>query len=221
MNLKDIFDNAENGTLTYDQFMAAVQKGNGKFVDLSEGAYVAKQKYTDDLAARDTRIKTLDDTVKSREADLESLRQQLEAAGGDADKLAELNTKFSDLQKQYEKDTKAYQKQLKDQAYKFAVTQFADQQKFTSHAAKRDFINTMMAKNLQMDGDTIIGASDFRTAYEKDNADAFVPTTDPNTAPTQNQPHFVDSTTPNTAGNNEGAIPFHFHFAGVRPHDDK
>lgn len=221
MNLKDIFDNAENGTLTYDQFMAAVQKGNGKFVDLSEGVYVAKQKYTDDLAARDTRIKTLDDTVKSRETDLESLKQQLEAAGGDADKLAEVNTKFSDLQKQYEKDTKSYQKQLKDQAYKFAVTQFVDQQKFTSHAAKRDFINTMLAKNLQMDGDTIIGASDFRTAYEKDNADAFVPTTDPNTAPTQNQPHFVDSTTPNTAGNNEGVIPFHFHFAGVRPHDDK
>ena len=218
MNLKDIFDKAENGTLTYDQFMAAVSEGKGKFVDLSEGEYVSKQKYTDELAARDTRITTLDETLKTRDSDLANLRTQLESAGTDTEKLNELNVKFSDLQKQYEKDTKNYQKQLKDQAYKFAVTEFANQQKFTSKAARRDFEQSMLAKNLQMENDVIIGATDFMTAYSQENSDAFVVEDTTQQPPSQPAPHFVDSTNPgaSTAGD---ANPFNFNFIGVRSHE--
>ena len=103
MNLKEIFDKAEDGTLTYDQFMAAVTEGKAKFVDLSEGDYVAKQKYTDDLAARDTRIATLDTTLKDRDADLANLKTQLQNAGNDSEKLSTLNTQFSELQSKYDK----------------------------------------------------------------------------------------------------------------------
>ena len=220
MNLKDLFDKAENGTLTYEQFVAAAQAGKAKFVDLAEGGYVDKQKYTDDLSARDTRISTLDDTIKTRDTDLANLRQQLATAGSDTEKLTKLGTDFAELQTKYDKETKAYQKQLKDQAYKHAVNDFANQQKFTSQAAKRDFVNSMLAKNLTMEGDTIIGATDFVTAYTKDNADAFV-VENPNGG-TEPKPHFVDTTTPggsSGAGGNE--TPFKFNFIGVRPHDDK
>lgn len=214
MNLKEIFDKAEGGVLSYEQFVALATEGKAKFVDLSEGAYVGKQKYTDDLAARDTRITNLDEAIKTRDTDLANLRQQLQDAGNDATKLGELNTKFSDLQKQYDKDTKAYQKQLKDQAYKFAVTDFANQQTFTSQAAKRDFISSMLAKNLQMENDTLIGATDFMTAYATENADAFKPA---QTEPPAGKPHFVDTTKPG-AGSGDNANPFNFNFVGVRPH---
>jgi hypothetical protein len=220
MNLKDLFDKAEGGVLTYDQFMAAAQESKAKFVDLSEGQYVAKQKYDDDLSARDTRITTLDDTIKTRDTDLANLRQQLEAAGTDATKLATLTADFSNLQSKYDKDTKAYEKQLKDQAYKFAVRDFANQHKFTSAAAKRDFVNTMLAKNLAIENDVIVGATDFVTAYTKDNADAFVVEQPPVTPPVVDKPHFVDPTTPQ--GNPAGkANPFNFNFTGVRPHETK
>ena len=218
MNLKDLFDKAENGTLTYDQLIAAAQESKAKFVDLSEGNYVDKQKYTDDLAARDTRIKTLDDTIKTRDTDLATLQDQLKNAGTDADKLGQLTTDFANLQKQYEKDTKAYEKQLKDQAYKFAVTDFANKQKFTSQAAKRDFVNSMLAKNLQMENDVIVGATDFVTAYTKDNEDAFVveqpaPPVNPESKP---KPQFAGPT--NNEGNPAGdSNPFSFNFTGVRP----
>lgn len=215
MNLKEIFDKAEGGALTYDQFVALATEGKAKFVDLTEGGYVAKQKYTDDLAARDTRITTLDDTLKSRDTDLASLRQQLADAGNDTTKLGELNTKFSDLQKQYDRDTKAYQKQLKDQAYKYAVTDFANQQAFTSQAAKRDFISSMLAKNLQMENDVLIGASEFVTAYAKENEDAFRPAEV--VEPPVSKPHFVDSVN-HQSSEGENANAFHFNFAGVRPH---
>lgn len=216
MNLKDLFDKAEGGVLTYEQFIAAAQANKSKFVDLSEGKYVDKQKYDDELSSRDTRIKTLDDTLKTRDTDLTNLRQQLEAAGTDADKLSKLTTDFTSLQSKYDKDTKAYEKQLKDQAYKYAVRDFANQQKFTSQAAKRDFINSMLQKNFTIENDVIVGASDFVTAYTKDNADAFVVETTP--ASTVDKPHFVDTTA--STGDSTGTTnPFNFNFTGVRPHN--
>ena len=215
MNLKDLFDKAEGGVLTYDQLVAAAQEHKAKFVDLSEGKYVDKQKYDDDLSARDTRIKTLDDTLKTRDTDLGNLSTQLENAGTDADKLSKLTTDFSDLQSKYDRDTKAYEKQLKDQAYKYAVKEFTDKLNFTSQAAKRDFVKSMMEKNFTIENDVIVGASDFVTAYTKDNEDAFVKdTTTP--PPGTDKPHFVDTTNPagTPAGNTN---PFNFNFTGVRP----
>ena len=219
MNLKDLFDKAENGTLTYEQFMAAAQNGKAKFVDLSEGGYVDKQKYTDDLAARDTRITTLDDTIKARDTDLAALQEQLKTAGTDAEKLTNLGNQFSELQKKYDKDTKAYEKQLKDQAYKFAVTDFANKQKFSSQAARRYFVSSMLAKGLTMEGDSIIGATDFMAAYSKENADAFVVEQDP-TGSQPPKPHFTEPTTP-PGGGGQDDTPFQFNFIGVRPHDEK
>lgn len=217
MNLKDIFDKAKNGALTWDEFQAAATEANAKFVDLSEGKYVDKQKYDDDLAARDTRITTLDGTIKDREADLANLQTQLKAAGDDSAKLAQFQTDLSTLQTKYDNDTKAYEKQLKDQAYKFAVTKFADDQKFTSNAAKREFTSTMLAKELPMEGDAIVGASDFLAAYTKDNSDAFVVEApeDPKEPPAP-KPHFAQPTNPAGGQPGEPASPFSFNFAGVR-----
>ena len=194
MTIEELFKKSENGTLTYEQFTQLA--GTAKFADLSEGNYVSKQKYTDELASRDTRITTLTDTISTRDTDLANLQEQLKNAGTDTAKLNEVNTKFSDLQKQYDKDTKAYQKQLKDQAYKFAVKEFANSKQFTSNAAKRDFVNSMMAKNLQMENDRIIGAEDFVSMYLQENADAFVAEQheSPEEQPTHQKPMFVAST---------------------------
>lgn len=219
MNLKDLFDKAEGGVLTYDQLMAAA--GKAKFVDLSEGNYVDKQKYTDELAARDTRIATLGDTIKTRDTDLAALQEQLKTAGTDAAKLTQLGTDFSELQKKYERDTKAYEKQLRDQAYKFAVTEFANKQKFTSQAAKRDFVSTMLGKNFALEGDTIVGATDFVAAYAKDNGDAFVVEQANDPAPQQPKPHFAGPTNPAGGDPAGDKNPFAFNFVGVRPHEIK
>ena len=220
MNLKELFDKAAGGVLTYEQFMAAAQSTNAKFVDLSEGGYVAKKKYDDDLLARDTRIQTLDDTIKTRDTDLNNLRTQLEAAGTDSTKLSTLTTDFANLQSKYDKDTKAYEKQLKDQAYKYAVRDFTDKLKFTSQAAKRDFVKSMMEKNFTIENDVIVVATDFVAAYTKDNADEFVVETTPETTQSADKPHFVDTTSP--AGTPAGAPnPFNFNFTGVRPHNSK
>lgn len=199
MNIKEIFDKAENGTLTYDQFDALVKENKVKFADLSEGNYVSKSKYDDDLNAKDTSITKLNDTIAQRDKDLADLQTQLKDAGTDTSKLAELQTNFDTLQNKYTEDMKAYQQQLADQKYEFAVKEFANSKEFTSHAAKRDFVSQLLNEKLKMKGDDIIGADDFANSYAKDNADAFVTKTEPTepVAPAKDEtskPQFVSST---------------------------
>jgi hypothetical protein len=176
MTVKELFDKAENNTLTWEQFQQAM--GESKFVDLTEGHYVSKQKYDDELGQRDTRITDLTNTISARDTDLQTLQQKLKDAG-DVEALKQASKDLADLQKRYDKETKDYQSQLQKQAYEFAVKEFANSKNFTSKAAKRDFTNAMIAKNLQFEDGKIIGAEDFVQLYSKDNDDAFAKPADP------------------------------------------
>ena len=148
MTVKELFDKAENGALTWEQFQQAM--GEAKFVDLTEGNYVSKQKYDDELSQRDTRINDLTNTISTRDTDLATLQQTLKDAG-DLEALKQASKDLADLQKRYDKETKEYQNQLTKQAYEFAVKDFANGKQFTSKAAKRDFTQAMLAKNLQFE----------------------------------------------------------------------
>lgn len=187
MTIQEVFAKAENGTLTFEQFQAAM--GTAKFVDLTEGHYVSKQKYDSEIQQRDGQITTLNQTLEARNTDLANLQTTLKNAG-DIDAMKKAATDLEELRKTYDKDTKQYQRQLKDQAYDFAVKDFANGLEFTSPAAKRDFIAQMKAKNLTMENDTIIGASDFLAVYKQENAQSFV-TESPTPAPV---PTFVQPT---------------------------
>ena len=234
MNIKDLFDKAENGILDYEQFEALAKENGLKFADLSDGKYVSKSKYESDLKGLNQQIETLNGqietlngTITTRDDDLANLQKQLELAGEDKTKLEALNTSMSDLQAKYEADTKSYEDKLRQQSYEFAVREYANTQKFTSKAAKRDFTNALIAKGLQMEGDKLIGADDFREAYATDNDDAFyvepeyipepdfeeIPEPEEPTAPI---PTFVASTSGAPAMDDDS---FDFGFTGVRAHE--
>lgn len=197
MNIKEIFDKAENGTLTFEQFEEISKQSNVKFADLSEGKYVSKSKYDDDLGSKDSSITQLNDTITQRDKDLADLQAKLKEAGTDTSKLAELQTSFDTLQNKYTTDMQAYQQQLAEQRYDFAIKEYANSLEFSSQAAKRDFIREMKAENLKMKEDAIIGADDFKKVYEEKNTDAFVTKTEPTPPATDNnasKPQFVSST---------------------------
>jgi hypothetical protein len=196
MNIKEIFDKAtsENKSLTYDEFEKLAKEAKAKFTDLSEGKYVDRQKYEDDLATKDTQITSLNETISTRDTDLASLKEQLENAGSDAGKLEELTANLASLQSKYDADTQALSSKLSAQAYEFAVRDFANGQKFSSNAAKRDFISSMLNKNLPMENGSIIGAQDYMKVYAKENSDAFIVET-PNA---KDKPQFSESTKPDS-----------------------
>jgi DNA repair exonuclease SbcCD ATPase subunit len=180
MNIKDLFENAEDGKLTYEQFEAMAKESGAKFADLSDGKYVSVSKFDsaikakdNEIATRDEQINTLNETISTRDTDLAQLQEKLKSADEDATKLADLTTSLSDLQSKYEADVKNYKDLMAQQKYEFAVKEFANTKQFSSEAAKRDFTREMLAKQLQMEGDRLIGADDFVSIYSEQNADAF------------------------------------------------
>lgn len=218
MTIQELFSKAENGTLTLEQFQQLA--GTAKFVDLTEGAYVSKNKYTEDLQSKDTEIEGLKSTITTRDTDLKDLKNQLKAAGTDADKLSKLSGDLESLQDKYNTDTKALQQKLDQQAYEFAVKEYAGTKKFTSNAARRDFISSMIAEGLKLnkDGSGIIGADDFTTNYTKTNSDAFVVENPEPTTPEPPKPQFVNSTQGGSQPASEAnAFIKAFNFTGVRP----
>lgn len=126
---------------------------------------------TDTLTAQ---INTLNDQIKQRDADLTAMRDKLNAAQADAGKLTEAQTALSDLQAKYAADQKAWDEQKKAQAYEFAVKSKAGEMKFSSNAAKNDFVRSAIEKNMQLDGDRILGFDDFAKAYREADPSAFV-----------------------------------------------
>ena len=161
--------------LTFAQLKEKVTAKGWKLADLSTGNYVAKKKYDDDVTSRDTQITDLKGQITTRDKDLSALKKQLES--GDVDnqtKITELTGQLTKLQGDYETSKKDYEARLSKQAYEFAVKEYAGGKKFTSTAAKRDFENQLIAKQLKLENGKIIGADDFEKLYREANADAFV-----------------------------------------------
>lgn len=228
MTIKELLEEAqdEQGNLTVEAIEACIKENNVKFADLNEGNYVSRRKYDDDLKAKDTEINGLNETLKARDTDLTDLQTKLTEAGTDAEKLSTLSTDLSTLQSKYDEDTKALQAQLAKQGYEFAVREFAATKQFSSNAAKRDFINSMISENLKMskDGKSIMGAEDFVTQYTADNQDAFITEEDygdfEESAPL---PMFIDSTQGTTDPNPDptGGFAEAFHFTPIHAVPDK
>jgi hypothetical protein len=227
-DVKELFDQAEDGALTYEQFMELAKASNVKLVDLNEGQYVSKNKYESELEAKSKEIATLTGTISTRDTDLETLKKQLEEAGADSTKLTELTNQLQELQGKYDADSKAYKKQLSKQAYEFAVKEFAAKQNFSSQAAKRDFIQSMLAKELKMENDSILGADDFVKAYTENNQDAFILDTDLSDYDDDEEEEYVSESKPQFVSSTPGAEDTHtpdptggflnaFHFSPIRP----
>lgn len=215
MTIKELFGQSGNGQLSFEDFQA-LSKANGcKFADLSDGEYVSKNKYETDLANKTTEIETLTQTIATRDTDLANLGKQLEEAGTDKTKLDELTGQLNALQTTYADATKAYEEKLANQAYEFAVKELAGTKNFTSQAAKRDFVQSMIAEKLKFKNNEIVGADDFISSYTEKNADAFV--VEEMSEPEPPLPQFVGSTPGGELPTDSNAFAEAFHFTGVRP----
>jgi archaellum component FlaC len=214
--LKEVFG---EGSLTWEQFSSAVNNKGFKLADLATGNYVSKKKYDDDIKTKTTSIEDLTNQISTRDTDISNLKKMLEDSKGSATQIEELNAQIAKMQGDYENAKKDYEGRLSKQSYEFAVKEYANGLQFSSKAAKRDFERAMISEGLKMKNGTIIGADDFKTAYETDNEDSFVKA-DPNPTPAPEKPIFGQPT-PQVPDPSDNAFISAFNFAGVRPHDTK
>lgn len=171
--------------LTYDQFAAKVAEGKLNVVNIADGSYVSRNKFDDTVNGLKSQVTDLQGQIAQRDTDLAGLNEQLTAAQADAGQLAEAQKQLSALQSKYDKDSKAWEAKNAQQAYEYAVRSKAGELKFTSAAAKKDFIREAIAQGFKMDGDTLMGYTDFVAKYQENDPGAFVketPAADPKPA---------------------------------------
>lgn len=150
-----------------------------RFADLGEGNYVSRTKYDDKVNGLTQQVTDLQGQITQRDTDLAGLNEQLTAAQADAGQLAEAQKQLSTLQSKYDKDSKEWARKNQQQAYEYEIRNRANELKFTSAAAKKDFIREAIAAQFKQDGDTLMGYTDFVTKYQENDPGAFVQETPP------------------------------------------
>ena len=167
----------------YAQVQAEIDKVNAgqadktnhvRFADLSEGGYVSVDKFNAQVNGLNQQVKDLQGQLASRDTDITGLQEKLTAATADASKLVEVQQQLTGLQAKYTRDQKDWETKTTKQRKEFMVRERANGLKFTSEAAKRDFLGQANVKDFQLDGETLIGYNEFFDKYKAENPTAFV-----------------------------------------------
>ena len=153
--------------------------------------------------------------VEKRDADLTKLQNKLTAAKEDATKLADAQTALAELKTQYETDKNDWDARSKQQAYEFAVKTAANGVKFSSKAAKNEFTRSAIEAGFKMDGDDLLGWTDFVDKYKAADPEAFL--VEKEAAPAESSKPAASVVLPTNKDAGTGGDGFKFNFNGVRP----
>lgn len=184
--------------------------------DIQNARNSEKGKFDAERTTLQGQITDLQGQVTQRDTDLADLQGKLTAAQADAGKLTEAQEALTGLQSKYDTERQEWANRNAQQAYEFAVKTAAGDLKFTSAAAKRDFVRSAIEKKMTMEGEKILGFSDYVDAYKQADPGAFAVEAPPaDTPPAPPKPDIVlpPSGSP-PAPDGKG---FNFHFNGVRP----
>lgn len=212
--LKALFGNGE--ALTYDQLVEKATAAKINAVNIADGSYVSKAKFDDKVNTLSQQVTDLTGKITQRDTDMSDLQAKLTAAQADAGKLTDAQSALTALQTKYSADQTEWQQKVQKQQYEFAIREKANGMKFTSPAAKRDFIREATGKEFKVDGETLLGYEDFVSKYKTENPGAVVDDkpADPPAEPDKKPPVIV---LPNGKPAADDKSVFGFHFNGVRP----
>lgn len=112
--------------------------------------------------------------IEKRDGDLAALQKQLQEAGVDKESINDLTQKLASLQADYDKAKTENEAKLVRQKYEFLVKESCNALNFTSNGAKKAFVQEVLAKNLPVENDKLLGFEDFVSAYKEQDAGTFV-----------------------------------------------
>lgn len=145
------------------------------------------------LSNAETQIKTWEEKynndIRSRDNDLADLKNKLEQSNNnDSDNVvADLKNQIENLTSTYSTEKADYEKKLKRQQYEFLVKEQINGLRFTSESAKRAFTSDILAKELPVENEKLLGFDDYLANYKEQDSGAFVNEQDVPTA----MPKFV------------------------------
>lgn len=152
-------------------------------LDLGEGVKLPKSavdaimaEYGRDFQAKDAEIGTLT-------AERDGLRTQLDDANATIQSYKDMDIdgikkSAADWETKYNTDTQRLKDDLETAKYGFAVEKAVTGMKFSSEAARKQFVAELTAKKLPLQEGKLLGMEDFTKAYQEADPGAFVPEDD-------------------------------------------
>lgn len=183
--------------------------------DIESARSSEKGKFDAERTALQGQISDLQGQISQRDTDLSTLNEKLTAAQTDAGKLTEVQTAFAGLQTKYDTERQQWQEKSAQQAYEFMVRERANGIRFSSAAAKKEFVRDAIGKKFQVDGDTLLGFEDYVSKYKAADPGAFqADDPEPQEPSAAKKPDIVlPPSGPKPTPDGKG---FNFHFNGVR-----
>lgn len=163
------------GEELFSQVDAKIQEHNSaiedktqhvRYVDLSEGGFVSKEKYTSletESNGYKTQLGEANNTIKSyQDMDIDGIGQSVK-----------------DWEKKYDDDTKALQRQIADQEKTFAAERYLDGQKIRSPLSRKTILHDFLVQNMEFKDGKFIGADEYMKGVREQYPDEFEPEEEP------------------------------------------
>lgn len=131
-----------------------------KIGNLGSGNYIGKEKFD----AKETEIVGLKEQLTKANTEIQSYK--------DMD-IESIKQSVTDWETKYNTDTQALQDKLAKKDYEYKVKDKVSGLKFTSESAKKSFMADLIAKDLKLENDTILGFDDFVKSYKETDPNAF------------------------------------------------
>ena len=164
MELKELL-----GDELFSQVDAKIQEHNSgvedklqqvRFVDLSEGGYVSKERYQElntKIGDLETQLKDANSTIKSyKDLDIEGIKKSA-----------------ADWEQKYNTETQKLNKQIEDDRKKFAAERFMDSQKIKSPLSRKAILQDFLAKDLEFKDGAFVGADEYMKTVKEKYPDEF------------------------------------------------
>lgn len=157
------------GDELFSQVDAKIQEHNSgiedkvqqvRFVDLSEGGYVSKERYQElntKIGGLETQLKDANSTIKSyKDMDIEGIKKSA-----------------ADWEEKYNTETQKLNKQIEDDRKKFAAERFMDSQKIKSPLSRKAILQDFLAKGLEFKDGSFVGADEYMKTVKEKYPDEF------------------------------------------------
>lgn len=171
MNLRELL-----GDELFSQVDAKIQEHNKgiedklkqvRFVDLSDGGYVSKEKYGElDTAKKgiEKQLKDANATINSyKEMDIDGIKKSAE-----------------DWEKKYNEDTQKLNQQIENDRKTFAAERYIADQKIKSPLSRKAILQEFLAQNLEFKDGAFSGADEYMKKVREQYPDEFEQEQEPN-----------------------------------------
>ncbi len=131
-----------------------------RYVDLSEGNYVSKEKYqtaTSKAKGLEDQLSKANKTIKSyKDMDIDGIKQSA-----------------ADWEEKYEKETAALNAQIETDRKRFAAERFMDGQKIKSPLSRKAILQEFLAQNMEFKDGAFVGADEYMKGVREKYPDEF------------------------------------------------